>query len=660
MLIKCGPFGGIAPGIGNRLLPDIGAISAENVKLNSGELHPIARPGLVTTPAKTMPPLAIFRGRNSTDQSAWFSWPYDVDCVRAPLSVDVESRFYWTGDGEPRFAPYTSAVAGGGNDYPHSYFALGIPAPTIAPSVSHSGGSASATTRFYCYTFYSQHGEESGPSPISAEVTGKTDGTWSIGATTAMQDFPANSGTGTASHSGGYTTFTNAAAALHWLRAGDEVVIDGDTLTVSEITSTSAFKVPGDYSAATDWERKAPWNTSGMTRRLYRTTGTTGSWQLVAESVGTTYSDTLTDSQILGDELISDGWDPPPPGLHSLCVHPSGALIGIVRNLFCASEPYQPHAWPAAYQRGASFDGVGLAVFGSTAVMATSGVPFVVSGTEPASMSGEDGKNIFPCLSKRSVLGIGDGVSYASKHGMVLIGSGGVGLMTESTFTREKWMELNPESMICESAAGKIYVSYLNSSGSRQMLVFDQGQLIKVSVAADELYTDPATSELYIGTSEGISLFDDSSEVVLSGDWRSKEFVMPRPINLGAAKIDFDLAVDEDLRAARLAEIAAAEAENALVLATGNAHGSIGSTGINANELHGADFVGVPEDPASNTVTFNLWVGSRLMASRIVSSQKAFRLPDGYKADAFSFEVITQCVVKEIRVAETMEDLRNA
>ena len=284
-MIRLGPYGGMAPKIGARLLPNEAAQSALNVKLYSGELRPLRNPQAQYSPSspKTNPAEAIFRARNGTNQLAWFTWSDDVDCVRAPLPADIESRFYWTGDGEPRFATYTMAIAGSGDDYPNTYYALGIPKPTVATSVSHSGGAGAATTRAYCYTFNSQHGEESSPSPVSAVITGKIDGTWSIGATTAMQAFPANSGTGTATGD----VFTDTVA--HWLRVGDQVVINSTTYTVTAIGGLT-FTVDGTITGETDWARKAPWNTSGMTRRLYRTTGTTGAWQLVAENVGTTYS----------------------------------------------------------------------------------------------------------------------------------------------------------------------------------------------------------------------------------------------------------------------------------------------------------------------------------------------------------------------------------
>ena len=213
-------FGGMLPKISRRLLPDQASAATQNFKVQSGELRPMCGSYVIYEPGKPMPPLAIYRARHQ-GAAGWFSWPYDVDVVRAPLSSEAESRFCWTGDGEPRFARFSDAVAGNDDDYPKNFFALGIPAPTTKPTVTPSGGSGSNVTRFYCYTFFSQFGEESGISPISDETINKIDATWAV---SGMDAFPANSGTGTAAFASGQTTFTNAASAPTWLRVGDQVV----------------------------------------------------------------------------------------------------------------------------------------------------------------------------------------------------------------------------------------------------------------------------------------------------------------------------------------------------------------------------------------------------------------------------------------------------
>lgn len=69
--------------------------------------------------------------------------------------------------------------------------------------------------------------------------------------------------------------------------------------------------------------------------------------------------------------------------------------------------------------------------------------------------------------------------------------------------------------------------------------------------------------------------------------------------------------------------------------------------------------VAYPENAVTNEVTFNLYSDDTLLATRTVSNNTAFRLPAGYKRDVFHIEVLAQCNIKEVRIAETMIGLKN-
>jgi hypothetical protein len=652
--IKITPFNGLQPKIGKRLLPEFSGTVANNIKLQSGEMRPLRAPFLIAEPNKETPSLSIYLARNGISEQAWFSWPFDVDVVRAPLSVDVESRYYWTGEGTPKYATYTKAVTGGGDDYPSSAFELGIPTPQTKPTVSPSGGSGAATTRFYVYTYFSELGEESAPSPVSDISTGKVDDTWAI---SGMDEMPANSGTGTASHSSGVTTFTNATSARHWLRVGDSVVLDGDTLVVTEIPTADSFKVAGDYSAETTWARLNNWNTANMKRRLYRTAGTLAEFQLVDDDVATPYNDTLGDSEILGDELITQGWVPPPVNMIGLGVHPSGALIGFIDNILCLSVPYQPHAWRDEDRLATDYEIVGIAVYGTEIGIGTKGNPYVASGVEPESMSLQSVKGVYPCLSKRSVCSIGNGFIYSTAHGMAMVSNEGVSVMTDIFFTKDEWLEYNPETIITTLAYGRIYLSFTRDDDSQAMLIIDSELMVTTDIVASELYTDESTGELYITDEDGIKAWDSIEAFPLTGDWRSKDYVLPKPVNIGAAKIDFDPAIDEEDQAMLQEIIDAIIASNTAILSTGNAKGAINAKRYNQGIVNGSNIEQAPLLPPSNVITFILRSGETVIVTRTVTDTKAFRLPAGYKSDVYSVEVIGQTLIREIRFAETMSGL---
>lgn len=646
--IRIVPFMGMLPRVAERLLGDGAAVDATNVNITSGEIRPIKQPLLVNTPTFSGPWLSVYRAEHN-DAQVWLAWTRDVDVVRAPLPPAVEPRFYWSGDGEPRYAKFSGL--------PATLYALGVPRPKTAPTVTPSGGAGADVTRVYVYTFYSAVNEESAESPASALTTGKVDGTWAIA---AMDAFPASSGSGTASHAVGVTTFTNS--GNHWLRVGDEVIISGATLAVSEVTSGTVFKVPGNYAAATAWARKAPWNTTGMKRRLYRSAGSSGLYQLVHDDVGTSYNDTLTDAQILGDELISQAWEPPPTNLQGLIALPNGALAGFFDNQLCFSEPYQPHAWPTEYRRATDFEIVGIQSYGTTVVACTAGTPYVAAGVEPASVTLESVDKVWPCLSKRSVVSLGDGVLYATTYGLAYVGMGGDRIWTEPFFARTEWSPLAPASMVSAAVEGRVFVRWIGEDGDKGIMVFSPAEagsgLTLLSAAPDELYADPRNGRLYLVDEFGIHQYDAEVGARLEFSWKSKEYHLPSPLNLGAAKVDFVSEMSEaDYAAVQAAYEAAALANQALVT------GYTGIGGINSMPVNGlltnASNIGnlSPVDLAG--VTFTLYCDGVAVFSRsLVADQSAFKLPAGFKTDNVAVGLTGSVRVKAVKLAETMQGLR--
>lgn len=643
------PFRGMMPRTAPRLLPEGAAVDATNIIITSGEIRPTRFPALVSTPSVSGPWVSIFRAAEGASK-LWLAWSKDVDVLLLPLSPLVTRRWAWTGDGEPRHARFS--------DLSGTPFALGIPRPLAAPGVSHSGGTGAATTRVYVYTFYSQFNEESGDSPASALATGKVDGTWAI---TGMDAFPANSGTVAAVHSAGVTTFTNT--GNHWLRVGDEIVLSGNKYLVSEVTSNTVFKVVGNFTGVTSWSRVAPWNTAGMKRRLYRSAGTTGSFQLVADDVGTSYNDTLTDAQILGDELISSGWEPPPTGLKGLREHPSGALVGFVGQQLCFSEPLQPHAWPQSLRRSATHNIVGLELFGSTVVIGTESIPYTAIGSEPASVTMDSVNKVWPCLAKRGMVAIDDGVLYPSTHGMVYIGMRGAMMWSDPFFTRTEWRPLLPDKMVSASTEGRVYVRYGDLTTGYGVLIFDlaegDGGLTRLSEYPDELYADPIDGQLYLTLATGIHQFDSGIGARLNYSWRSKDFHLAKPVNFGAAKVDFvSEMTDEDFDAAEAAFQAAVAANVALV--TGyRGVGGINGASLVKHAINASNIANIaPLDVAG--LTFTLYADGRaVFATRLVGSDLAFKLGAGFKAATWAVGLTGAVRVNSVKVAETMAGLRD-
>lgn len=645
-------FGGIIPRRSERLLPNNAAQVAVNCNLSSGELTPFKSPSRVHISAKSGPLLNINRIVDGAS-AAWLTWPFDVDVVKAPLFGTP--CWVFTGDGEPRITNMAMATAGAG--YPYSYNTLGTPQPITAPGVSHSGGVGSATDRLYCYTFYSTFDGkefEGAVSPASTLITGKVDGTWSI---TGMDAAPPNSGTVTGVFASGETTFTDT--VNHWLRVGEQVVIDGVTLAVTAVTSTKIFKVAGDYSAETAWSRKAPFATT--VKRLYRTTGTTGQWQAVAEGItGTSYSDTLTDAQILGDELISADWAMPPVDIKALIVLPSQALAAISGNKVVFSEPNQPHAWPTKYAIQLDYDGVALSAFGNNIGVATTSIPTIITGTEPGQMTAQGAQEVHPCLSKRSMVSLGDMAIYAAPSGLVAISPSGVSVWSIAYFTEKEWTNFNPATMVGAMYGRRLYMLY-QYSGSTRILIFnlmgDQSYLTEAHISADEIYSDMTDGRLYVSFGSGVYEVDPLDGYNLVQDWMSKEIVLPDPANLGAALVSFQLAVDPAQIAALQAERTVVELSNNAIVTSGIAHGAWNGFGYNVKAFNTSDIEPLPDVPPDNKVTFQYYANGVLKSTREVSNRKPFSLPSGFKANRVAVRVSSNCRIESIELGATKQSI---
>lgn len=673
--IKVSPFGPIQPRTAERLLQEGFAQVASNVNLLSGEIRPIKQLLPIDGTAGLLDNLAVYRAEYGVDET-WRGWTVDVDVAVIPLPTDVEYRYVWTGDGPAKWAAFTDF------DTVASDLTLGIPVPVTAPGLVVTGGSGATTSRLYVYTFFSQNGEESGPSPANSLLSGFIDGSWDL---SLMDVAPLNTGsisaTAADTPTAGLVQVTTSAS--HWLRAGDQITISGmvtmtdldGTWVVNTVISATVFTVvlvTAQASGTGTWARVANWNTVGMTKRIYRSAGTVATYQLVVDNIAigdTTYSDTILDADILGDELISDGWLPPPPNLFAISALPNGSLVGLSGTLLCFSEPYQAHAWPVAFQFGVGFQTVSLATFGTTTVVGTLGKPYIADGVEPASVTLQAFDSVWPCLSKRSMVSVGDGVIYATLHGLAYIGTAGAKIWSQPYFTREEWRDLNPASMISAATEAKVFVMYQSiGEVDTHVLLFVPEEpiaaLTTLDIAAVELYADPRNGFLYVVDNEAVKQYDAGIGNRLPYQWRSKQYELPTPVNLGAARVEFvsEMTAADIVAAQATYDAAVATQLNKVDDGQGAIDGGRGVASFNGlGSLNGGAINGftpaLPSllDPAY--VNFTLYSKGVIVFSVLLYDSLEFRLPAGYTSDAYSFELNGTVRVKNIKVAETMRGL---
>jgi hypothetical protein len=179
--LKLEGFMGLVPRVSDRLLPNMCATTARNTKLLSGEARGFRVPRQVkdlTNEYFTV--RRVYRIpyiEYDEELSFWLAFDSrNVDIVRSPLVNDAYDRYYWAGDGAPKYNTFARMLNG------DPELLLGIPTPTAVPIVTPPGAGID-TTRSYLYTFVSEFGEEGAPSPPS-DVQVAAAGTWVI---TGMQ-----------------------------------------------------------------------------------------------------------------------------------------------------------------------------------------------------------------------------------------------------------------------------------------------------------------------------------------------------------------------------------------------------------------------------------------------------------------------------------------
>lgn len=509
MAIKFDNFGGMAPKIAPHLLPQQSAQSATNCRFRSGALEPLKAKALDSSVTKTGTLLSLFR---YWPANVWFSWTTDVNAVNSQIANDPWARVYFTGDGVPKMTANDVATSGGTN-YPTVSYNLGLPAPAnsiIAAAAAIPVFSAAAT--------------------------------YAVGALVTYN--------GTA-----YLCNTAIAVAHAW-NASEWDTIDPSTIETRAYVYTyvSAYGeegppclasnlldlMPGQGTTLSNFSG-APAGAYNVTqKRIYRTnTGTNGTeYQLVATIpvAQSTFTDNLT-SDSLGSVMVSATWVAPPTGLQGLTALPCGSLVGFSGNEVSFSVQYEPHAWPLEYRVSVDFPVVAIGAYGNYLLITTTGNPYVMVVQDPSNMTPperlESGQ---ACVSKRSMVDMGDSLLYAAPDGLQRIASGSFDIATADILSRDDWQALNPSSIVGFLWDGK-YIGLYNN-GTAGAFVFDPATkdfTLASDPAASAGFTDLKTGKLYLLSGQNVYQWDAGT--ALTYTWRSRVLYAARPINMGFGRV---------------------------------------------------------------------------------------------------------------------------
>jgi len=152
-----------------RFLPPGYCVSSVNQKPNeSGDLRPWRNPLTISGPVVPANRQTIYRmGRDSpTPSDFWLSWSTIVHAIRGFDATDATERTYFTGFGTPKWTDNIMALAG--TPYPAGTRELKVPQPILGATITlETDGPAGGTAavRGYVYTWVSDIGWESAPSP---------------------------------------------------------------------------------------------------------------------------------------------------------------------------------------------------------------------------------------------------------------------------------------------------------------------------------------------------------------------------------------------------------------------------------------------------------------------------------------------------------------
>lgn len=553
--IRCTVFAGMFPLRNVRLLPDEAAADGSNLEVASGALEGTPSPLAVATIGGAAESAYRIPTGPASDLTASYWLEFgdpNTDVARSPIVNDSFERYYWASPTQGARYNTKLRILGG-----QPSFALGVVRPTGTCVVSPAPTPTPVETRSYLVTFRTIYGEESQPSNPT-EASGSTSGTW------ALTNIP-------------------------------QPVPDPDRAPIDKIV---------------------------IYRTITSSAGISTFYQVAEINVGvTSYNDTLSSTTVSGQgQLRTTNWDVPVAGLEGLIAMPNGILVGFKGNTLYFSENYRPHAWPAAYATTTQYPIVGLGVYGNTCVIATTGTPAAVTGVKSSTMNLTSYSSPTPCVSRQSVVSALDGVYYASENGLVFISSSGISMPTEGFIGRKEWSSAYAPSTIKAMFVDGRYTAIRQITGVTRGFSFRVDKLddgvtwldIPSLTTARSLRVDPWSGKgIYVaqdGAERRVFQWRPVNATPLEYRWKSKEFLLPRPVSMSAAQIFFE----------------------------------------------------PPTAPMTEIGRLRVWADGVLRFDQpFTTDKREIRLPSGFLASVWQFEVESSVKIMSVHMATTVTELRN-
>lgn len=392
-------------------------------------------------------------------------------------------------------------------------------------------------------------------------------------------------------------------------------------------------------------------NANVTKKRIYVTSvGSAGaSYQFWAEVALATASNAgAIDPLNLGETLPSTFWTKAPAGLRGLVALAGNFMAGFVGNEVWFCEPGYPHAWPVKYMLTFNDDVVGLGVDGSTLIVLTNAMVYIVSAPSPDTASVSTFPDVIPCVAKRSIAMTPAGVIFASEDGLYAGNSAGVAKISQDYWTRAQWQDLNPSTMHAAYQNG--YYIFFHSGGRGVVVAMPEAAESRISELdfyATATGAIKPSDELAIaypsGSAQNVSWFDADTTFVTSFLWRSRLVIAPEPVNFSCARVTADEFPNADHTPDP----------------PDNTGGALGSSMVGEYSLGGdwwtSWYAGLVSQQSS--LTLRIYAGGDLKHTSSIVDDSVIMLPSGFLERKWEVSIEGNVRVQSIQMATSVTEL---
>ena len=616
MKIAVDLFKGIMPKISNDKLANEMAQVASEVKTASGAIVPFKKstPDVELAETDYRALFEYLEGGNNH----WVYYDLIVHWVRSPTANDTFERMYLTGSDSVngKYKAFVNDIQGVGTfDFTTDFYYPGAPSGAALVADNYTPGS---DYRAYFWTYVSRYGEEGPPSALT-EITNFTD--------------------------------------------LDSVDLNGFTAPIADDSHLDT--VIGSNAPAI---------------RIYRTTSTgtgTAAFLLVEEVAvdntgpdGTAwasyeYVDSVLDAD-LGAVCTSIFYDRAPDDLTNLRGHPGGFSVASKGKTLYFSEPFAPWAWPEDYQIPIDQEIIGIGVYGSTIVVATDGNIYTFSGPHPTSLY-KTRLAFQPCLSQRAVVETNEGVIFPSLEGFQHVTAGGVNNITRDMFKPEDWVDYELETMH-GTWYNKAYYGFYKSVDREGHIIIDvlNGAITTGSdyhlaghvALADGLFRTIYASDIELPGTQYISQWDASETSYRFYTFKSKQYLLEKPVNFKVAQVILDTEFYNDVLET-IAEDTTLIDLNAAAWAdaTEQLRAPFNGFMFNEQDMNGDNLYGLSSLGVQSYVNFKIFVDGNLKFTKQLSESTMFKLPRGFRDKKWEWSVDGMIPVKRVILATSTEEI---